>query len=466
MECWYTNKPMRIVIIGAGPCGLGAANRLKELGIEDFTVYDRNSYVGGLASSFCDEKEFTWDFGVHVAHSHYTYVDRLMDALLPDGFYHHQRMSWVREYGRFIPYPFQYNIRHLPDTARQECVDGLLAMEKHKAKGPPANFRDWILSTVGDGIAKHFMVPYNRKIWCVDPAEMNCQWLGDRVPVVDVQRVLRNIEQQKDDVSWGPNATFQFPKTGGTGAIWESLADRVGRDRIRLSTELVSLDPQARTARFSDGTVEKYDHLISTMPLTRLTKLCGVDPIHRRAQGLRHTHVYVVGVAPEFPIPEPLKDKTWIYCPEDACAFYRVTPFSTFSPAHVPDINRYCSFLCEISTPWNKTHDRSALIPATIEGLRAIGLVEVDPAKTHFHLMTAEYGYPIPTIDRDAILGDVLPALEKMNIYSRGRFGGWKYEAANMDHSIMQGVEAVDRIVNGTPEVTLPSPSVVNAGKN
>jgi hypothetical protein len=79
--------------------------------------------------------------------------------------------------------------------------------------------------------------------------------------------------------------------------------------------------------------------------------------------------------------------------------------------------------------------------------------------------MKAEFGYPIPTPDRDDILGDVLPALEAMNIYSRGRFGGWKYEVANMDHSVMQGVEAVDRLLNGTAEVTLPTPHLANAGK-
>jgi len=79
--------------------------------------------------------------------------------------------------------------------------------------------------------------------------------------------------------------------------------------------------------------------------------------------------------------------------------------------------------------------------------------------------MWAEFGYPVPTVDRDEILHDVVTALEKMNIFSRGRFGGWKYEAANMDHSVMQGVEAVDRILDGTGEVTWPTPNVVNAGK-
>ena len=97
--------------------------------------------------------------------------------------------------------------------------------------------------------------------------------------------------------------------------------------------------------------------------------------------------------------------------------------------------------------------------------LRESGLIDFDPEKAHCHMMHAPYGYPIPTVDRDEILGDVLPALEELDIYSRGRFGGWKYEVANMDHSLMQGVEAINRIIHGEEEVTLPTPNIVNAGK-
>jgi len=310
------------------------------------------------------------------------------------------------------------------------------------------------------------MTPYNRKIWSTEPEQMGYQWIGDRVPTIDLQRILRNIEQGLDDVSWGPNHTFQFPKKGGTGAIWKKLAERIAPEKIKLNTTLVQLDTANRIAVFDDGTREKYDHLISTIPLIRLAELTGDGQLINRARQLRYTHVQVVGVAPSFPIPEPLKDKTWIYTPEEKCVFYRVTPFSIFSPDHVPDPDKYCSFLCEISYPGSDGGtERRDMVKATFDGLRNIGLVDADPANTHVYNMWAEFGYPVPTTDRDDILGDVLPALERMNIYSRGRFGGWKYEVANMDHSLMQGVEAVDRILEGTEEVTLPFPNVVNAGK-
>jgi hypothetical protein len=72
----------------------------------------------------------------------------------------------------------------------------------------------------------------------------------------------------------------------------------------------------------------------------------------------------------------------------------------------------------------------------------------------------------VPTLDRDDILGEVLPRLRDLGIYSRGRFGAWKYEVGNQDQSFMQGVEAVEHILRGHRELTLEEPDLVNSRYN
>ena len=69
----------RIVIIGAGPTGLGAGYRLQELGYTDWVIYERSPHVGGLAASVTDSAGFTYDIGGHVMFSHYPYFDRLVE---------------------------------------------------------------------------------------------------------------------------------------------------------------------------------------------------------------------------------------------------------------------------------------------------------------------------------------------------------------------------------------------------
>src|SRR5205807_9269726 len=57
--------------------------------------------------------------------------------------------------------------------------------------------------------------------------------------------------------------------------------------------------------------------------------------------------------------------------------------------------------------------------------------------------------------ERDGILTQVIPYLEQHGIYSRGRFGMWKYEVSNTDHTLMQGVELVNRLLLNEPEQTV-----------
>ncbi len=199
----------KFLIIGAGPTGLGAAFRLNEIGESDYLVLDGAVRAGGLASSIIDEQGFTWDLGGHVQFSHYEVFDEYMDrALGKDGWLHHVRESWVWMRDRFIPYPFQYNLHRLPKEEKWTCVQGLLKASLN-GKWQPQNFKEWILHTFGEGIAETFLFPYNFKVWAYPPEMMGQQWMGDRVAVPDLEKVISGICLEKDQLSWGPNHTFQ-----------------------------------------------------------------------------------------------------------------------------------------------------------------------------------------------------------------------------------------------------------------
>jgi len=100
-----------------------------------------------------------------------------------------------------------------------------------------------------------------------------------------------------------------------------------------------------------------------------------------------------------------------------------------------------------------------------LAAMRCDGLLGDAEVVSFWHRREA-HGYPTPFLGRDETLGCLLPGLETHGVYSRGRFGAWKYEVSNQDHSCMQGVELVDRLldVGDGDEPTLNRPDRVNGG--
>jgi protoporphyrinogen oxidase len=444
----------KIVIVGGGPTGLGAAYRLHELGYEDWTLYERHDYVGGHASSHVDSHGFVWDEGVHVIFSHYPYFDKLIDGMLGQEENQLIRESWIVQGDSWIPYPFQNNLRYLPKSVQVSCLLGAAKAAASGKSQESSNFRDWILATFGDGIADSFMFPYNSKVWTTPLEQMSKSWIAERVPVVDFKRLLENVLYERDDVGWGPNSKFRFPLHGGTGEIYRRIGQRFPH-KIKTGKELVAVDTVGRRVSFSDGTGDTYDALISTGPLDLLIGM--LQPADSRqveaAADLKHNNLLVLGLGLEKKIET---GKSWIYFTDPDMPCYRATHFSRYSPFNVPngDTERYSSLMCEMSFRVGESPDPALLLEQVIAYLiRAKMLDEADRSRivSRYH-RTVAYSYPIPTLGRDRALGILQPALLEKAIYSRGRFGAWRYEIGNMDHSVMMGVEAVNHALFGEEE--------------
>jgi protoporphyrinogen oxidase len=439
----------RIVIIGAGPCGLACARELKRLGSDDWLILEQAEQAGGLASSVVDPAGFTWDLGGHVVFSHFNVFDALLEEVMGDEILTHDRSSYVRFDGRWVPYPFQNNLRHLPDDLIAECLDGLAAAPGGR---PGTDFGTWMRAAFGPGITRLFMEPYNRKVWATPPDWMASDWIAERVAVVDYERAVRNVRDGQDDVAWGPNNRFVFPATGGTGEIYRRLAARLDGD-VRYQQTVVAIDAARRAIRLASGEELGYDALVSTMPLDLLVRALADAPedLHAAATRLRHNGVWMVGVGYETPLAD---EKSWMYFPQDHTPYYRATNFAKYSHENVPDgeVTRYCSYMTETSYSPQKPEPRDGLEQRVESGLRASGVVDGRPPVVSIHVEDIPYAYPVPTVERDAALELIQPWLASHDIFSRGRFGSWRYEIGNMDHAVKMGIDIARRLVLEEPE--------------
>ncbi|POR38899.1 Uncharacterized protein TPAR_00913, partial [Tolypocladium paradoxum] len=508
-----------VLIIGMGPTGLGAAKRLNQIDGPSWLILDSSDKAGGLAGTDVTPEGFVsafsptltaarasdtrgcwltchwqlYDVGGHVIFSHYKYFDDCLDEALPkeDDWFTHQRISYVRYKGLWVPYPFQNNISMLPKEDQVKCIDGLIdsAMECRVANTKPKDFDEWILRMTGQGIADIFMRPYNYKVWAVPTTKMQCQWLGERVAAPDIKTVTKNVILNKVAGNWGPNATFRFPARDGTGGIWIAVANTLLKEKKRFGKqgEVTKVDAEKKTVSLADGTTIGYGKLINTMAVDHLVEKMGNQELISLSKGLFYSTTHVIGVGVRGERPERIGDKCWLYFPEDNCPFYRATIFSNYSPYNQPQAGEklptmyladgtkgsseakegpYWSIMLEVSQSSMKPVDEENLLKDCIQGLINTEMLKPEDEVVSTYHRRFDHGYPTPTLEREGVLKELLPKLQDMGIYSRGRFGSWRYEVGNQDHSFMLGVEAADHIVNGAVELTLNYPDFVNTRQN
>jgi protoporphyrinogen oxidase len=319
---------------------------------------------------------------------------------------------------------------------------------------------------------------------------MQCQWLGERVAAPDLKSVTRNVVLQKTAGNWGPNATFRFPARDGTGGIWIAVAKTLPAEKTRFGkhSNVEKVDVKAKKVILADGTVVKYKKLVNTMAVDALAVLIGDEKLISLSKELYFSSTHVIGVGIRGERPGRIGDKCWLYFPEDNCPFYRATIFSNYSPYNQPEASKklatmrlasgeepkdkkeksgpYWSIMLEVSESSMKPVIESSLLADCIQGLINTDMLKPEDEIVSTYHRRFDHGYPTPTLEREGALKQLLPALQDKDIWSRGRFGSWRYEVGNQDHSFMLGVEAVDNIVNGAVELTLNYPDFVNGRRN
>ncbi|WP_395310904.1 FAD-dependent oxidoreductase [Mycobacterium sp. AMU20-3851] len=417
------------LVVGAGTTGIGAAVRLTELGI-DHLVVDAGDRLGGMSASVTDRAGFTWDLGGHVLHSHFEEFDRAVEA---SGIRlnHVARNGWVWLRGdgpqSLLPTPIQQQLTELPTDLYPDA--------------PVQHLADYYRNNFGRDLYDEFFEPYNRKMWTLPLHDIDHEWTSLRsgsaarnVPVLGLAGGAP-----------APASTFPYP-VGGTGALWQAVHDKLMTpDSVRLRTRVLDIDPAARVAHLDDGSAVPYRYCISTAPVTTALGWIGWS---ERANTLRASRLHAVGLGYRGEPPPALADKTWLYCPAESVPWYRATMLSNYDAANAGP-GRW-NILCEVPVFAENPISAADAVDGVQRSLQRLG---ADPAQVVSRFSdTLDFGYPVPTLGRDRLLREADERLRAHGIYSRGRFGGWRYESSNQDYGYVQGRQAVDNALSGAPE--------------
>ncbi len=433
-----------ILIIGSGLAGLSCGYHLKREGIP-FQILERRERPGGLCRTEVKDG-FAFDQSIHILYSSIPSVRELITReLLTNNLAVQDRHSYCYTNGTYTEYPYQAHNHGLP---KEVIVDNLLGLIEATYNGPrkePENFEEWIVDTFGKGIARNFMIPYNRKVWAWDLKQMNFDWISERVPRPTVSEVLGGA-LDKPSERLGPNRQFWYPEQGGIEALPQEFAARLSGD-ILLEHNVRVIDPIAKTvvAQSADGkeVVLDYDALVVTVPIPALLKLMSPMPARTMpaAEDFKYNVVHTVNLGLRGPGLPPYH---WVYFPSDETVFHRISFPHLFSPWMAPAGCQ--SIMCEISESAQKPCRRERLIWDCIADLEKVGLIGARHDIVHRSMTTLDPAYVIYDHRHRENVDTFHQVCNAARIFPCGRFGDWEY--LNMDHSIMSGMRIAERIAS------------------
>uniref|UniRef100_A0A915D5P3 Amine oxidase domain-containing protein n=1 Tax=Ditylenchus dipsaci TaxID=166011 RepID=A0A915D5P3_9BILA len=395
---------------------MGALYRLFQLHgnsvIDDFDVIliEQEAEAGGLARTITDKHGFSWDLGVHITGtSKYPEFLRVLQESIPE---------W---------------------NAVQRCVKADMShamdeLENEKSQLPgssQSSFNDY---------AKNY-VPY--------PVQNSIPYFSKQLK----QKCLEDLEQlnggynndQQDNGEHNQpdfNDNFSDFSRKIFGPTLQSIFIRPYNEKVWT----VKLEEMS--CKWVKGRVPRIDpELIRQRSTASLQQLAFIEEQRNQtvfrypAKCKGHSKVILVGVGLHLPQSELAQKLSWAYYPRPEVVFYRCTLLSNFSRELTPDPEKYWSVLCEIGTRPEQPVNKQDLIRQTIQGLISVGIVDKEEQVHSSWLMELPFGYPVPTLDRDEVLENCHKTFHQNDIYSRGRFGGWRYEISNQDHSFESGLQ-------------------------
>lgn len=412
------------LIIGAGITGLSYA---LFCGHSDYLILEGDSQIGGYCKT-TKRNGFVWDYSGHFFHFRNKEIENLVMSGVPeDQLVSVVKQTCIKYKDLLVDYPFQKNIHQLSKEELIECLYDLFTIEKTTF----STFKEMLYVKFGKSISEKFLIPYNTKLYACDLDTLDKDAMGRFFPFAEKEDIIRNF---KSGANTSYNATFVYP-TGGAIEYVNSIANRLDKSKIKTNVKVLSIDSREKTVKCSDGSIIKFDRLISTMPFPKLLEMTNTVFNHE-IYNWNKVLVFNLG----FNKKGIDKLNHWIYCPEEKYCFYRVGFYDNILSQDK------MSMYVELGFNKDETVIPSMWIGNVLNDLRKAGFIEEEQILIDFEaiLMDPAYVHINQKSTEDVILKKEI--LAHSSIYSIGRYGSWTY--CSIEDNIIEAKQLAD--LNGT----------------
>ena len=424
---------MKIGILGGGLTGLALARFLRS----DCEVLEKGEECGGLCRSHRIDG-YTFDNGGHILFSMNAALMETILGFLGDNVLRYRRNNQVFYKGRYVKYPFENDLAALHKEDTYECLYHYLT-DRYPA---PTNFKEWIYSTFGRGIAEKYMIPYNEKIWNIPVEEMALDWVEGRIPRPPPEDVIKSALGIRTE-GYRHQLHFYYPGTGGIQALIRSLES--GLETVIRGYEVRKVCRNGDRWIVSNGEEERvYDRLISAMPVFHLADAMDGVPseVGKAVSSLRYNSLIVVFLGLK---KGGLKDKFAVYFPDPSVLYHRVCFYGFLGEGSVPQGKS--SVAAEIT--FNEGDAISEMTDGELarhveEGLMRDGIIEkglVECTMVH----REKYAYVVFDRDYSRNVGVMKEYFKEVGIDLCGRFSQFEY--LNMDACVKRAID-LSRAIN------------------
>jgi len=442
---------VQTLIAGGGLAGLACARELAD-GSRSYLLVEKQKEIGGLCRSVIDQG-FSFDYTGHFLHFHKPALRQWASRYIGKVFKERRRHAVIYSQGGYSEYPYQENNAGLPSSVLRENVLGYLEAALHRRFGKLStrstpsgrsgqvrsdlNFERWCLEAFGPGISRHFMFPYNHKLWKFPLSQLTTHWMGRFVPSPKIREVVEGALTAKPSDS-GYNATFLYPDQGGISLLPSGIAH--GLSSVWRGAAIQRIDLKRRKAWLHSGFEVDFEFLVSSLPLPQLAALTEGLPaqLQSQARGLKATSIYNInfGLKGKQPIPY-----SWVYFPEDSFKFHRAGSVSACVPTVAPPghFSLYVEFSYRGAKPNPAQLGRHA-----VQKLKQLGWIQSEKQIVSRVDLDLPGAYVIYDRHRDEAVQELLSLYEKKNVYSVGRYGRWEY--GSMESALEQGLQAAQVI--------------------